>query len=547
MTVLPHTRLGPAFRHEAGAISALLLAATTLVLLIACANVASLLLSRSTTRRREIAVRLALGASRGRLVRQLITESLVLSTAGGLLGLLLAMWLAGALPSFFPPEQAHLIDARVDQSVFVFSMAVSVAAGLLFGLVPAWHTRRWPALMALRGDAGGISDAVGGVRARNVLVIAQIALSCVLLISTGLLVRSLAKTFDADLGFGTKRAVVASVELPQAMGESEGAQYFRAATEQVRALPGVDATAAVSVLPLNETGRRGFPSIEGYERKPGEGLELNLNIVDPTYFQTMGIPVTDGRGFDRRDTASSMPVVMVNDVLAARYFGGRAVGRHLVDSLGANLEIVGIVRSGAYLSLHEPPVPFVYYPLSQQPRSRLTIVARTAVDPETLIEPVRRTLIGLRSDVAVYRTMTLESHLSEAFATDRLSAALVSTCGALATLLAAVGVYGVMAYSVVRRRREIAVRVALGARPGQIMQLVFSDGVWLTVTGALVGLAGAAAGTRVLGSMLYGVGTTDAATFVTAPVLLALVTVAAAIVPIRRALRLEPMLILRQD
>jgi predicted permease len=547
MTVVRHTRLPPEFRGEATMIGALLLAATTLVLLIACANVASLLLSRSTARRREIAVRLALGASRGRLVRQLITESLVLSTAGGLLGLLLAQWFAGALPSFFPPDQAHLLDARIDRSVFGFTMLVSIAAGILFGLVPAWHTRRWPAIMALRSDAAGVSDAPGGVRARNALVVVQVALSCVLLVSTGLLVRSLARTFDADLGFGTRRAVAAFVELSPTVSPAEGLEYFRQATDRVRAVPGVEAAGVVSVLPLNLTGRRGFPVIEGYTLKPGEGRELAINIADATYFDTMGIPLVDGRMFDARDTLESRRVVVVNDVMAARYFGGRAVGRRLVDSQKADLEIVGVVRSGAYLSLHDPPVPIVYYPLSQAYRPRLTIVARAAVGPASLVEPIRRALASVRADAAVYRTTTLEEHLSEAFATDRLSAALVTTCGALATLLAAIGVYGVMAYAVVRRRREIAVRVALGATPREVVRLIFSDGVGLTATGALAGLVAAFAGTRLLASMLYGVSPTDAATFAAVPGLLALMTGVAAIVPVRRALRLEPMSILRQE
>jgi predicted permease len=431
--------------------------------------------------------------------------------------------------------------------VILFTMSVSIVAGLLFGLVPAWHTRRWPAAMALRSDAGGVSDGPGGIRARNALVVAQVALSCVLLVSTGLLVRSLATAFDADLGFGTRRAAVAFVELSPAVTPSEGSEYFSTATERVRALPGVEAAAIVSVLPLSQAGRRGFPTIEGYVPQPGEGRELVINIAGPGYFETMGIPVRDGRTFDARDTPASRKVAVVNDVMAARYFGGRGVGRHLVDSERTDLEIVGIVGSGAYLSLHDPPVPIVYYPVSQAYRPRLTVVARTAVDPATLLEPVRRALTSVRADAAVYRTTTLEAHLSEAFATDRLSAALVSACGALATLLAAVGVYGVMAYAVVRRRREIAVRVALGATPGQIVHLIFNDGVWLTAMGVLVGLAAAAAGTRLLTSMLYGVSPTDAETVVTAPVLLALVTVVAAIVPIRRALRLEPMSILRQE
>ena len=545
MFVRRHTRLPPEFRGEAGMIGALLLAATALVLLIACANVASLLLSRSTARRREIAVRLALGATRARLVRQLIVESVVLGVAGGLLGLLAALWFAGALPSFFPPDQAEMLDARIDWSVLMFSLAVSIGAGLLFGLVPAWQARRWPALMALRGDAGGITDTAGGVRARNSLVVAQVALSCVLLISTGLLVRSLAKTLDADLGFGTKRAVLASVEVAPGTSEPEGAEYFRTAADRLRAIPGVEAVALASVLPLNETGRRGF-SIDGYTPKPGEGTELNLNVVGAGYFETMMIPVVAGRTFDARETATSPAVIVVNDALAGRYFDGRAVGRRMIDSLGTNLEIVGVVRSGANLTVRDPPVPLVYYPIAQAHRPRLTFIARTSVDPATLVDPIRRTLAGLRPDAAVFRTITLEAHLAEAIGTDRLSAALVTACGGLATLLAAIGVYAVMAYAVVRRRREIAVRMTLGARPRQIVQLVVRDGLWLTAIGAVAGLAAAAAGTRLLASMLYGVGVTDAATFLTAPLLLTAMTLIAAIVPIRRALHLDAMSTLRQ-
>jgi putative ABC transport system permease protein len=301
-----------------------------------------------------------------------------------------------------------------------------------------------------------------------------------------------------------------------------------------------------SVLPLNQPGRRGF-TIDGYVPKPGEGRELSLNVVGPEYFETMTIPLIAGRTFDTRDTSASSRVIVVNESLAARYFDSRAIGRRMIDSLGANLEIVGVVRSGANLTVRDPPVPVVYYPLAQAPRSRMTFIARTGVSPETLVEPVFRALGRLRPDAAVYRTTTLDAHLAEALGTDRLSAALVSACGVLATLLAAVGVYGVMAYAVVRRRREIAVRITLGARPRQIVQLVVRDGLALTLVGVVAGLAAAAAGTRLLDSMLYGVTATDAATFLAAPLLLAAMTLAAAVVPIRRALHLDAMSTLRQE
>jgi predicted permease len=545
MLVLRHTRLGPEFRGQLTMIGAVLLAATTLVLLIACANVASLLLAQSTARRREISVRMAIGASRGRIARQLITESLVISAAGGALGLLVALWSIRLLPGFFPPDIARLLTPRMDTPELVLMLMVSIGAGVLFGLAPALHARRWNGALSVRAETQ--ADGAGALGVRNALVMAQIALSCVLLVSTGVLVKSLTNLVNADLGFDTRAAVVASVEIPSARVSSEqGAQYYQDLLAMLRVQPGVEAASLASTMPLAQSGRRGF-RITGYAPKPGESTELNVNVVDGRYFDVMGIPVLAGRTFDARDTATSQRVVVVNELMARRYFGGVAVGRHIVDSNKVDLEIVGVVRSGAYQTPQDPIVPFVYYPLAQEYRHAMQVVARMAANPATMIEPLRRAMSRVRPDVAVYRVITLESHLSEAIVTERLSAALVTTCGLLATLLAAIGVYGVMAYGVERRSREIGVRVALGARPGQIVGVVMREGLVLILLGTAVGLAAAAGGTRLLADLLFGVGLTDATTFVAAPLILGAVAIVAALVPLRRALRVDPMIILRQE
>ncbi|HEY7476248.1 MAG TPA: ABC transporter permease, partial [Vicinamibacterales bacterium] len=346
MTAVPHARLDPDTRSGVGLLSAVILGATALVLLIACANVASLLLSRATTRGPEMAVRLALGASRGHLIRQLLTESLIVAAGGGALGILFSLWTVGALPSFFPPEIAQLLDARVDPRVFAFTFAIALASGLVFGLVPALQTRRSTLTTGFRGQSGVTEDSRAGTRTRNVMVVMQVALSGVLVVSTGLLTRSLSNAWRADLGYAARNVAVANVQLPP--GEFTlvtGPQYFQQLTEQVRRLPGVEAAGLVNALPLFPGGRRGF-RFDGYERQPNEDMEMNLNVADAAYFSTMRVPLVAGRFFDDRDTATSGKVIVVNDVLASRFYGGNAVGRFATDSQNARLEIVGVVRTG---------------------------------------------------------------------------------------------------------------------------------------------------------------------------------------------------------
>ncbi|MGH9346292.1 MAG: ABC transporter permease [Vicinamibacterales bacterium] len=546
MTLVRHSRLHPSFRGTVAMLGAVLMSAVGLVLLVACANVASLLLSRAAARSREIAIKLALGASRGRLLRQLLTESLLLGVAGGALGALFSLWTADVLPSFVPADQARLLDAHVDGRVLAFTALLSVVAGLLFGLAPALQAIRPGAQAVLKSDGSRSSDARAGVM-RGALVLVQVALTFVLLVNSGLLVQSLSNALRGDLGFGTRDAVIASIDIPEAaLDPAQGAIQLQRALDRVRALPGIETASLARTLPLAGSGRRGF-RMEGYEPRPGEDTELNINVVEPQYFDTMRMPILEGRAFDRRDTGRSPGVAVVNDVLAERYFGGRALGRRMQDARGTDLEIVGVVRTAKHRSVQEPALPVVFYPLSQQYTPRLTLVARTAGDAAAYAGSVRRAVQETHPSLAVFRVMTLAAHLSEALGGERLTATLVSAAGALALALAVVGVYGVIAYGVVRRRREIGVRVALGARPFDVVRLIVAEGLRVTLGGIIAGTVAALGATRLVASLLYGVSPWDAGAFAGAAALLAVVALLAAWAPAQRAVRLDPVAALRQE
>ena len=546
ITALIHRRMPPRFRSEIGTAGTVMMGAALLVLLTACANVSNLLLTRATTRHREIAVRLALGASRARVVRQLLVETLLLGAAGAGAGLLIAMWLADALPSFFPPEQARLLAAAVDARVIGFCLGLTGTASLVFGLAPALQALRPSASAALRGESAHSRESPLGSRLRRGFVVAQVALAFVLLVSAGLLVQSLRNSFNADLGFGTRNVVLARVEIPPGVPESRGGAYYTDAAARIGALPGVESASLAATPPLTRASRRNF-EVAGYQPRPGEDMELPVNIVERRYFETMQIPVIGGRTFDERDTPTGAPVVIVNEIVAMRYFSGNAVGRRLHAGPKADMEIVGVVPAAAYLSVQDPPAPMVYYPLSQAYSSAMTVVARTAVTPDATVDAIAKELRRVDSGVAVTRTTTLEQHLGEVLASDRTTAALVGVCGVLAFGLAMVGVYGVISYSVVLRAREIGVRIALGAQDWDVVRLVLSEGLALTLIGSAVGAAAAFGATRVLSSMLYLVSPTDPATFAVVPAVLGLVGVLATWIPVRRALRVQPMVILRQD
>jgi predicted permease len=543
MVALRHTRMHPSFREgQEGMISVIVLAAVLLVLVIACANVASLLLSRATSRGREMAIRVALGAGRMRLVRLMLTESLILGVAGAGLGLLFALWTGDALPSFFPADQARQLDASVDMRVLAYTLAISFVASLLFGLAPALHAMRTSAPAVLRGEGGRTSDGPGLSRARGALVVAQVALAMVLLVCSGLLLRSLSNALGTDLGFATRSAVLANVELPADRTPERGRLYFDEVLQRVRALPGVRSATLTRALPLSGTGRRGF-RIDGYQPRPGEDTEFPHNTVEPQFFETMQIPIVDGRGFEPDDGPQAARVAMVNELFARRYFAGRAVGRQITDSGGARMTIVGVARSVKFRT----EAPLVYYPLAQSFTRRVGLLARTDGDPLALADTIRRTVASIDRDASVYRVTSLEAHLAESVAGDRLTATLVAGCGLMALVLALVGLYGVVSFAVGRRTREIGVRVALGAGPRQVIRLVLGEGFRVVIVGIVLGVAGAVAAARFLQSLLFGVTASDPATIIAVAAMLGFMTALAAALPARRALAVNPVVALRQE
>ena len=545
--VVPLTRLPPEFRKDVTTLGAIIMGAVGLVLLIACANIASLMLSRATSRDREMAVRLALGAGRRRIVQQLLTESILLGLAGGGVGLLFSLWTADFLPSFFPAEQARMLDTRVDEMALLFVLALSLVSSVLFGLAPALQSATPTASATLRTGANRVSESRTRANLRRMLVSWQIALAVVLLISAALLTQSIGHSLEADPGYGAREAVTASVELQDAdFNEEQGLAYCAAARERIRTIPGIEDASFVRTLPFSRMSRRGFV-FDGYRPREGEDREQHVNVVDPRYFETLQIPLIEGRPFDDRDRDGSQPVAIVNDLLSQRYYAGKALDRRLTDSSGRVMRIAGVVKTGRNLTFQDAPVPVVYYPLAQSYEPRMTLVARTSGEAIRFVDQIRRELMIVNRNAAVFRSVTLAAHVSEAIADGKLTAALVGACGGMALLLATIGVYGVIAYSVASRMREIGVRVALGARPYHVIHLVLREGLGVTSVGIVFGLVAAMIATPALKSLLFGISASDPFTYAAVPAILALIALLAACPPVRRALRVEPNSVLRQE
>jgi predicted permease len=545
MTVTVATRIAPNFRGQVMSLAAVLMGGVGLVLVLACANVAGLLLSRATARGREIAVRRALGAGSARILRQLLTETAVLAFVSAGAGLLIAAWTTDTLPSFFPAEQAALLDATLGWHVFVYAIGVAAFSALLVGVLPALRSIRPPLAPALRGHAGDPSDRAGS-RMRNLLVAAQVGIACVLLIGSGLLVQSVSHTLNADLGFRTKDALLLSVELPASWAPAATHAYYDEARARIGALPGVESAGWVRTLTLALGGRRRVQP-EGYVARPGEDRELPVNYASSGYFETLGIPLRDGRTFTAADTSTAERVIVVNDTLARRYFGGAAVGKRMIDSRNTVLKIVGVVGDVKHLTVLDPPPPMVYYPLSQDFALRMTMVVRAGTAPEAIAEAARRELRALNGEVAIFGARTLRAHVQGALAGERLTASLVSVCGGLALVLAIVGLYGAIAYLVTRRTREIGVRIALGATPDRVLMLVVGQGLWIAGAGIAAGLVCAAVIARSAPLALYGVAPLDPRTYAAVMLLLTLTAALAAYVPARRAVRIDPARALAQD
>jgi len=549
-------------RRTLGATVKLLLAAVALLLLLACANVAGLLLARAAERRKEIAVRLALGASRWQIIRQLLTESLLLAGLGAAASLLFAPWLYHLLFAFQPGFVAErsTLQSSLDGRVLAFTALTALVSGVLFGLFPAWQSARTDLIPALK-------DAQAEQRerhwnARGALVVAQVALALVMLIGAGLLVRSVQRLFAIDPGFRSEKLLIVGCELPRsayaaATGEAgkravdeRHMQFFTQLAERLSASPGVAAATTATITPLSNVIGKTSVVIEGWPSKPGENLAIDDTIVGPGYHELLGIPFVKGRGFTARDNANAPGVVIVNETLARTYFPNQnPLGKRLSRGRGQPwLEIIGVTRDHRLHSLTEAPQPHLDRPALQHPYGTFArLVVRTQLDPLVLWPAVRKEALALNPQVSLEPPTTLDEEVKASLATARMASALTTLFGLTALLLAALGLYGVMARAVERRTREIGIRMALGAAASDVLRLVLRQGLWLTGLGLALGLAAALALTRLWQSQLYGVGATDPLTFSVVALLLASVALLACWMPARRATKVDPLVALRSE
>jgi predicted permease len=535
----------------------LLLGAVGFVLLIACANVANLLLARAASRQKEIAIRTALGAGRLRLLKQFLTESLLLSSIGGALGLLLAVWSTGPLLKMFPNSIENLSLPKVeaipiDWKVLLFTLGASLFTGLLFGIVPALQASKADLNRSLKESAR--TTIGGGSRLRNALVVSEIALSLMLLIGAGLLLKSFAHLQQSDFGFNPEKVLTVQVLLPQPKyaEPAKRLQFLNQSIQRIEALPGVQAVSATNFLPL--TGFWGTVSfmVEGEPLpNPGDEPEADNRTATPNYFRTMGIRLLEGREFSEQDREGTPKVLLVNETLA-RKLGSDAspVGKRL--NLGDTKEpdwweVVGVVSDVKSFGLEKETHADIFRPFAQVPFPIMAFTIRTAGDPMSLASAVRGEIWSVDKDQPLFKVLSLEQLASESVALRRVSLILLGTFALLALIIAAVGIYGVVSYTVTQRTNEIGVRMALGARPGDILKLIVGQGSLITLIGVGVGLLAAFMLSRLIATLLYGVSATDTLTFIGAPMISAFVSLLACYIPARRAMKIDPMVALRYE
>jgi putative ABC transport system permease protein len=530
----------------------ILLGVVGFVLLIACANVANLMLARSIARQRELSLRTALGASRMRIVRQLLTESLLLGLVGGLLGLFLAYWGVHLLVAFSPADIPRVNEVSVDGQALLWTILLSLLSGLLAGLAPALQTSRPNLGEVIKEGGKGAGVGVRHQRMRGLLVVAEVALTLLLLTGAGLLLKSFMRLQQVDPGFDARNVLTMRVALPgyRYSGEEQFARFGSELLERLKGVPGVSAAAMTTALPLSQVESAMSFRVEGKAGPPtGSEPIANWRSVSPDYFRALGIPLLRGRAFAEPDGKDAPGVVIINESMARGAFPGEeALGQRLV--VGAETkprEVVGIVRDVRHTALKEEPKPEMYVPYLQAPRAAFTLVARTTVKPESLTSSVTGAVQSVDKDQPVYNVKTMEEFRSESVAQSRFNTYALSIFAAIALVMAAVGIYGVMAYSVTQRTNELGIRIALGAQPGDVLRLVIKQGMILSLLGIVIGLVASLALTRVMASLLYGVGATDLLTFVTVSSALALIALAASYLPARRATRVDPMVALRYE
>jgi predicted permease len=531
-----------------------ILGAVGFVLLISCVNVANLLMARAAGRRKEMSLRAALGAGRLRIVRQLLTESMLLAVAGGALGLLLAYWGVGALVALSPPNLLGEGQVGVNLTVLAFTLAVSLLTGVAFGVAPALEASRLNLSESLKESSRGN---VGGGRAgrvRGALVVAEVGLALVLLVGAGLMVRSFLRLQAVHPGFDAGNLLTMRVMLPQTKypEDARKVEFFRRAAERLRALPGVRSVSAVSALPFADLGAATSFTVVGKPAPPaGERLTTDLRVADENYFRTMNIPVVAGRTFGEQEAVEDRKVAVVNEAMARKYFPGEdPLGKRIVVNMSSQptpTEIIGVVGDARYDKLDGELRPMVYWTPPQLTYSSMSLVVRTGGDPAALGPAAVREIQAIDKDQPVSDVRTMESWLADSTARTRFGTLLLGAFACAALLLAAVGIYGVISYSVAQRRNEIGIRMALGAQGRDVLRLVVGQGMRLVLAGVGVGIVGAFALTRLMSGLLYGVAATDPPTFAANALLLAAVSLLACYVPARRATRVDPLHALRRE
>jgi putative ABC transport system permease protein len=530
-----------------------LLGAVGLVLLIACANVANLLLARSAARQKEIAIRAALGASRTRILRQMLTESILLSAIGGIAGLVLSIWLTDVLMSMLPEGAPRLEQIGIDYRVLTFALGVSALTGVLFGIVPALQASKLDVTSALK-EGGRGAEGHRRTSARNLLLIGEVALSLMLLVGAGLLIKSFLRLQEIRPGFNAHNVLIANLALPYPKYQYEQfEEFFRQLKERLEAAPGVQAAGGSMNLPLNASGYaigRGFIP-EGRPLTVDENRDAMFSSITGDYFRALQIPLLSGRTFELRDNADAPKVVIINETIAKRHFGSatEAIGKRLSIWRDEKFmrEIVGVVGDTKTGSLTGEGGAQIYVPNAQARENFMGLVIRTAGDPAAFATTLRREVQALDKDQPIYNVRTMDDVVANSLGTRRVSMQLFAVFAIAALLLAAVGISGVMAYSVTQRTQEIGIRMALGAQGGDVLRMVVRQGMTLALIGIGVGLAGAFGLTRVLANLLFGVKATDPITFVAISLLLTFVALLACYLPARRASRVDPVIALRAD
>ncbi|HMJ05783.1 MAG TPA: ABC transporter permease [Chthoniobacterales bacterium] len=534
----------------------LLLSAVALVLLIACVNLANLLAARGAARAREFAVRAAVGASRWHIIRQLLLESLMLALLGGVLGVALAAWSRDLLLALVPADVPRFQNVQIDGWVLTFTLLISGATSVLFGLWPALHTSRADIQLALKAGGHGSSDAPGARRSRDLLVIIEVALTLVLLTAAALVMKSFANARSLPLGYQPQGLLTARIDLPDS-AYPDGAKitpFVNALLDQVSRLPGVTHAAIAANPPLMTGWQTGFLPEGATEPPPGKMPSAEMSVVSPDYFQTIGATLLRGRTFDARDTADGQQTLIIDQPTAERYFPGqdpigKRIRMHVDEKRGREMRtIVGVVpRLKVYGFEETVSLPQAYLPVTQAAQTNLVILLRTSVAPQSLREPVRKIVAALDPAQPAYEFRTMQERVEETWATPRLMSFLLAVFAGLALILAIVGIYGVMSYNGLRRTREIGLRLALGAQRSQVVTMMLRQGLRLLLLGLGLGFAAALILSRVLRSLLFGVNASDPVVYLLVSLLLALTAAVACWIPARRASRVDPMITLRAE